>query len=66
MDRPCPPNGLPRAGWFRDLAVELETTDPARAIYCRKTAELIERGILGALPLVRIMSGEHSVSSGTA
>ncbi len=60
MARPCPPNGLARAAWFRELAAEVEITDPARAIYCRRTAELIERGVLGALPLVRLMEdGGH-------
>lgn len=62
--RPCPPNGLARAEWFRELAAECEVSDPARAIYCRRTAELIERGVLGSLPLVRLMEGDsHGVTT---
>ncbi|AWJ88906.1 hypothetical protein Sp245p_03430 [Azospirillum baldaniorum] len=63
MARPCPPNGLARAAWFRETAAEVEETDPKQAIYCRGIADQIERREFGALPLLRLMDNQHPSQS---
>jgi hypothetical protein len=54
---PCPPNGLPRAAWFRDFAVRVEDADPTLAASCRATAARIESGVFDGLPLIQRMEG---------
>lgn len=54
---PCPPNGLPRAAWFRDLAAATDVPEPEpERERARKTAEDIERRELDRLPLHRLMT----------
>lgn len=57
--RPCPPNGLARAAWWRDFAVATEDTDPQHAAYCRSIAAAVERRILAEKPLFAWAEGEH-------
>lgn len=50
---PCPPNGLPRAAWWRQLADDC--ADPAEAERCRRIGEAVEKRELGARPLHKLM-----------